>query len=61
MDGGQLRRGEPGGGVALVELDLVGNAELLQLHEVPLRTGVVVVIDDIHGGFLRRTAVLKAP
>jgi hypothetical protein len=46
----QLRRREHRLRVALVLLDLVRNAELLEQPQHALRAGVVEVVDDDHGG-----------
>jgi hypothetical protein len=57
MHRGQRRGRQPGLGVALVGLDLVGQAELLEEPQHALRARIVQVVDDDHRhGLLGRTA-----
>jgi hypothetical protein len=60
MDGGELRGREPGDSVALVALQLIGDAQLLQEPEDSLGATVVEVMDDEHGGSSRVVARRRA-
>ena len=53
MDLCELRRRQPGLGVALVALHLIGRTQLLQQPQNALRAGVVEVMKRQHGDFLR--------
>ena len=57
----QLRRRQPGGRVALVALDLVGRAQLLQQPQDALRARIVEVVDDEHGVLLGWGIAKPAP
>jgi hypothetical protein len=52
MDLCEFGRRQPGLGVALIALHLIGRAQLLQQPQDALRTGVVEVMKREHGGFL---------
>jgi hypothetical protein len=49
VDGLELGRRQKGGGIALVRLDLVGQAQLFKQPDDALGAGFVQVVQDYHG------------